>query len=56
MELWESVWRLIVPISQFRDFFTWASADGKFHIIENFDCVSAIYLAANIDDDHKKMI
>ncbi len=53
---YEREWRLIVPVSQFENFFTKVSDDGMFHTIEKFDCVSAIYLAANIDAKHKKTI
>ena len=53
---YEREWRLIVPILQFDNFFTKASNDGMFHTIEKFDCVSAIYLATNIDDEHRNKI
>ncbi len=53
---YEREWRLIVPLSMFDKFFTKVSDCGNFHIIENFDCVSAIYLAANITDENEKKI
>lgn len=53
---YEREWRLIVPLSQFNNFFTKESADGMFHIMENFDCISAIYLAANITPSYKDKI
>ena len=51
---YEREWRLIVPVSQFHNFFTNESVDEMFHTIKNrFDCISAIYLAANIEEAPK---
>lgn len=51
---YEREWRLIVPVSQFHAFFTNESVNEMFHTMKNrFDCISAIYLAANIEDAPK---
>lgn len=57
---YEREWRLIVPLSQFSNFFIDPSPAESFHQLKNFDCISAIYLAANIkngeDPDYKDKI
>lgn len=52
-DIWsyEREWRFIVPISHFNGCFKSANLYDEYHIIENFDCVSAIYLGAKIDSN-----
>ena len=56
-DIWEyeREWRLIIPVTQYENFGGRIEND-YFLLIENFDCVSAVYLGANITDENKEKI
>lgn len=53
---YEKEWRFIIPITQYKNYFGKYDLKTDRHFIHKFDCVSAVYLAANIDEIHKKHI
>lgn len=53
---YEKEWRFIIPVTQFWNYFGNYDLKADRHFIHDFDCVSAVYLAANIDTLHKKHI
>ncbi len=57
-DIWsyENEWRFIIPVTQYWNFFGNKNIKDKRHYIQNFDCVSAVYLAANIETLHREHI
>lgn len=57
-DIWsyEQEWRFIIPLSQFGNYFQTNNLSSHWHIIRNFDYISAIYLAPNIDLEYMKRI
>lgn len=53
---YEKEWRFIIPITQYTNYFGNYDLKNDRHFIHNFDCVSAVYLAPNIDALHKEHI
>lgn len=53
---YEKEWRFIIPITQYKNYFESYDLKDERYFIKNFDCVSAVYLAANIDTLHKEHI
>ena len=53
---YEREWRFIIPVTQYGNYFNSKDVSADKHFIPNFDCISAIYLAPNIDDLHKEHI
>lgn len=57
-DIWsyENEWRFIIPSPQFNNFFNEDNIASDRHYLTEFDCVSAVFLAPNIDAVHKKHI
>ena len=50
---YEREWRFIIPKSQFGKFFPNQRIGKKYHQLENFDCISAVYLGARTSEETK---
>lgn len=57
-DIWsyEREWRFIIPAPQYEIFFHDNSIDKELHFLKGFDCVSAVFLAPNIDSKDRKKI
>lgn len=57
-DIWsyEREWRFIIPAPQYWNFFHDNSIDRELHFLKGFDCVSAVFLAPNIDSVNRKKI